>query len=548
MRQLPVFALICLAGTSAAVSRAPAAEESLHAAIDRLIDAKVGPAETAPVADDAEFLRRVMLDLAGRIPTANETRRFLEDPSATKRETLIERLLGGDDYPRRMQELFHVMLMERRGEHPEWSNFLRTAFAENLPWDRLARAMLFPDAASENQRGAAYFLTARLTKEGAMAPVDVPGLTRDVGRLLAGVDFGCAQCHDHLSIDDYKQIDFQGLHMIFENMQSRGGLEYPAVTEKVLTKGKEFRSVFAPDRRTTMLRIPGDGDVPIATFAPGEEFLIAPDGKARTPGVLKFSPLQELSYRLARSDNHLFTRNIVNRLWFVMMGQGLVEPLDLFHSANPPSHPKLLAHLASEFSAHAFDIKWFLGQLARTKCYQRSSRFPGDSALPDTKTYRVANQKRLSAEQLFWSTLIATGEFDRVRQGGEMGLEQVVAEVEALGALQKQFIKIFANPPKEPEVTFTPTVKAALYLMHDQEVLKLLTPQSGNLIDRLAAQSDSRKIAEGAFLAVVSRLPTAADLAEVEPFLENKTASARTEAIGQLVWALICSTEFLVNH
>ena len=540
--------LLAISLVGIAAPMAQAADESLHAAIDRLIDAKAADTAKAPAADDAEFLRRVMLDLAGRIPTSVETTRFLDDKMAAKRDVLIDSLLAGEDYPRRMQELFHAMLMERRGEHAEWTKFLRHAFAKNLPWDQVARAMLAPDSADENLRGAAYFLTARLTKEGAMAPVDVPGLTRDVGRLLAGVDLGCAQCHDHVSIDDYKQADFQGLHMIFENMQSRGGGTFPAVTERVMQKDREFQSVFTMDPRTTGLRIPGAGDVPIQTFPKGEEYSVAPDRKAKTPGVLKFSPLKELAQGLAAKGNPLFARNIVNRLWFVMMGRGLVEPLDLFHSANPPSHPQLLDRLATEFTAHDFDIKWLLGQLARTGCYQRSSRLPGEAPLPQAKTYAVANQKRLSAEQLFWSTMIATGEISRLKPKPATGLEQVVAETESLVALQKQFLKTFSNPPREPEVDFAPTVKGALYLMHDKSVLALLKPQSGNLVERLSTLDDMGKMAEALFLAVVSRRPSTSDREAVERLLEKKVGAARAEAIGQLAWALLTSTEFCVNH
>ena len=546
MRQPLVLLVACLAAADGA-NRVQAAEAPLHQVIDRLVESRAGKQPLAPMSDDAEFLRRVMLDLAGRIPTVAEALRFLGETAADKRFTLIDSLLSGDDYPRRMQELFHVMLMERRGEHAEWTKFLRYAFNQNLPWDRVARAMLSPDATDENLRGAAYFLTARLTKEGAMAPVDVPGLTRDVGRLMAGVDFGCAQCHDHVSIEDYKQVDFQGLHMIFENMQSRGG-EFPAVTEKVMTKPREFKSVFTRDPRTTPLRIPGAGDVSIRTFPKGEEYSVAPDRKAKRTGVLKFSPLRELAGGLATGKNPLFARNIVNRLWFVMMGRGLVEPLDLFHSANPPTHPELLDRLAGEFVSHKFDIKWLLGQLARTRCYQRSSRLPGDQPLPPRSSYTVANQKRLSAEQLFWSTLVATGEIDRVKPATDDTLEKVVARTEPLVELQKQFLKTFSNPPKEPEVDFAPTVKGALYLMHDQAVLDLVKPRPGNLVTKLAAEPDTGKLSEALFLAVVSRGPTTADVQVVAKLLENKTGAARIEAIGQLAWALLASTEFCLNH
>ena len=258
--------------------------------------------------------------------------------------------------------------------------------------------------------------------------------------------------------------------------------------------------------------------------------------------------MKELATRLAAGENRLFARNIVNRLWNVMMGRGLVEPLDLFHSDNPPTHPELLDQLASQFVSHRFDIRWFLGQLARTNCYQRSSRLAARGKLPIPTTYAIANQKRLSAEQLFWSTAIATGEIDRFSKKPGVGLEQVVAETESLEALQSQFLKTFSNPPREPEVDFSPTVKGALYLMHDQGVLDLLKSQPGNLVQRLSAETDPQVIADVLFLAVVTRRPTRADREAVVRLLEKTSVAERNEALGQLAWALLASTEFCINH
>ncbi|HSG72433.1 MAG TPA: DUF1549 domain-containing protein, partial [Planctomycetaceae bacterium] len=227
------------------------AEEPLHARIDQLIlaaDEGTTPAESSR---DSEFFRRLMLDLSGRIPTREETVAFLADESAGKRAQAIDQMLASEDYPRRMQELFHVILMERRGDDENWLRFLRAAFEENLPWDRIVRTILIPEPDDEKFQGAGYFLTGRLISEGAMAPVDVPGLTRDVGRLLAGVDLQCAQCHDHLEYEDYKQQDFQGLLMIFENIETRRDVKFPAVTEKLMTSPQQFQSVFVQEPRTT---------------------------------------------------------------------------------------------------------------------------------------------------------------------------------------------------------------------------------------------------------------------------------------------------------
>lgn len=521
------------------------AEKPLHQRVDQLVEAKLGEANIAPPAGDAEFLRRVYLDLAGRIPTSTEAKRFLDSQSPDKRRELIEQLLESPDYPRRMQELFHAMLMERRGDDEEWTKFLRAAFEANTPWDQLARSLLKPDEKDENARGAAYFMTARLVSEGAMAAVDVPGLTRDVGRLLVGVDLACAQCHNHISIDDYRQVDFQGLHMIFENVQSRRDTKFPAIAEKLMTEEKEFMSVFIQEPETTPPRVPGGGEIAIQTFPQGEEYKVPPDRRKRIVGVPKFSPLKELSVKLAAAENKLFCRNIVNRMWFVMMGRGLVEPLDLQHSDNPPSHPELLDLVAEEFAQHHFDLKWLFRELALTQCYQRTSVI--SATAPPAESYAVANEKRISAEQLFWSTLIATGELERLGNTNAENLEQLVKESKHLDTLQEQFIKTFANPPKEPEVDFQPTVKAALFLMHDDRILKLIARQEGNLVDHLM-KLPNEELAQELFLSVLTRHPTETDSKDVTDYLADRQGEQRQEAIGHLVWALLCSTEFCVNH
>ncbi len=565
--RLVVFSITCCLiefGFSASHAECRA-DEPLHVRIDRLVDAQLGDWKVHSPSSDAEFVRRIYLDLAGRIPTTEETRQFLANAAADKRLTLIDQLLGGTEYPRRMHELFHAMLMERRGEHEEWSKFLRTAFEQNMPWDEMARAIIKPDADDEATRGAAYFLTARLIKEGAMAPVDVPGLTRDVGRLLAGVDLQCAQCHDHISIDDYLQRDFQGLHMIFENVQTRRDVKFPAVAEKVLIKKQDFMSVFTQEPMQTAPRVPGGQEIEIVSFTKGEEFAVPPDTKTRTPGVPKFSPLGELASRLTTAENPLFSKNIANRLWFMMMGRGLVEPLDLQHGQNPPTHPELLELIAAEFAAHDFDIKWLLRELALSATYQRTCVLPDGQDEPPLASYALGNQKRLSAEQLFWTTMTAIGEIDRQRQqlvetaktegkpeeevqaAAHFTAEQVLAKSADLTELHKRFLKAFASPPKKPEVEFEPTVKAALFIMHDENVLALLQQRPGNLTDRLMSIEPVEKLADELFLSILSRLPNDEDRQDVVQHLAANQ-DRRAEAIAELAWALLASTEFILNH
>ncbi len=526
------------------------AEEPFPAKIDRLIAAKWGKLKPAERSNDAEFARRIFLDLSGRIPTANETRQFLAETSPDKRERLIDRLLASPEYPRHMQEQFHVLLMERRGDNPEWARFLRSSFETNASWSAMVRAMLHAPLENETQRGAAFFLTARLTKEGAMAEVDVPGLTRDVGRLFAGVDWQCCQCHDHLTIDHYKQKDFQGLHLFFTNIAPRTDLKFPAIGEKLLSEKQDFMSVFDQIALKTGPVVPGRGELEIPAFAKGEEYLEPPDRKKRTPGVPKFSPLAKLAEELPAADNALFRKHSANLMWFVMMGRGLVHPLDLQHPDNPPSHPELLDLLATEWAAKEFDFPWIWRNLARTETYQRTSTLPGGESAPPAESFAVMQEKPLTAETLFWSILTATGEAERYQSQEKYrgkALEQIAAEVKELKGLKELFIKTFANPPREPEYEFAPTVKAALFVLNDKRVLKLFERREGNLIDRLAKLSDENQIAEELFLSVLSREPTSTDRETVIAYLKQNP-DRRDIAIGHLAWALMASTEFCVNH
>jgi len=556
-RLLLILALLAAATAPLHGDEPSRKEAPLHERIDALIEQRLRlkNIEAQPLSGDAEFARRIYLDLAGRIPTAAETRAFLADEAPQKRAKLIDRLLDGPEYPQKMAETFHIMLMERRGDDEQWGKFLEQAFAENLSWDRIAASIIHPEVEDETRRGAAYFMTARLVSEGAMAPVDVPGLTRDVGRLLAGVDLQCAQCHDHLDIEDYKQRDFQGLHMIFENVQTRRDTDFPAVAEKLMTDEKEYMSVFIQQPETTGPVVPGGEEIEIVTFEEDDAYRVPPDRKKRQPGVPRFSPLEALAQGLTSKENELFARNFVNRLWFLMMGRGLVEPLDLHHSDNPPSHPELLKLLASEFAARDFDIKWLVRELALTETYQRTSRLADGETAPPQELFATALERRISAEQLLRSVLVATGELERQTDGavrwGEAApeaIDELIAKSDDLQKLQERFIDTFANPPKEPELEFAPTVEAALFLMHEKRVLRLLELRGGNLVDRLSKMEDEDEAAmiDELFLTILSRPPSDEDRADVVRFLRSR--EDRPQAIGDVAWALLASTEFCVNH
>jgi hypothetical protein len=509
--------------------------ESLHGHIDALIAAKAGDRPASATADDAEFLRRIYLDLAGRIPSAREARAFLADRTPDRRSRLIDALLKGAEYPRRMQELFHAMLMERRGDHAEWTKYLRKSFATNKPWNQMAREILRAAPGDEATRGAAFFYAKRLEHYGEN-PIDYPGLTRDVGRLFLGRDLRCAQCHDHLFVNEYKQHDFQGLFAFFQNTYLHDP-SYPTVGEKPMVQKRAFMSVFKKVKRETGPRIPNLREFDVPRFAKGQEYIRPPDAKTKSPGLPRFSPLERLAEQLPAADNPAFVRNIVNRMWFVMMGRGLVHPLDLHHADNPPSHPELLDLLAREFIAHNFDMKWLLRELALSTTYQRSSVLPEGQQVSPSDRFLTAIEKRLSAEQWMWSMLEATGERSRVTEAkGTEGLE----------AVRAKFVKAFANPAGEPEDEFAPSLKATLFLLNDPTIQGWLTPHAGNLVDRLAKLPPA-EVAEELYLCVLTRLPTEEERGEVAKHLSGG-AGRRQAVVSQLAWALLASTEFCVNH
>jgi hypothetical protein len=520
---LPACLLLC-------VCAAAEAQEPLHKRIDALIEAtaKADGVSLSGPADDAEFLRRAYLDFAGRIPTSDETKAFLADASPDKRAKLIDKLLGSPDYAVRMTDAFHVMLMERLGDNAEWTKFLKESFEQNAKWDAMVRKMLRADPKETEQPGASFWISKRLENYG-QNPVDYSALTRDVGRLFLGKNLQCCECHDHLFIDDYKQAHFQGLHTFFKNTYLVPGAK-TMVGEKPTVEKTTFASVFTKVQMATAPALPGLAMIDIPSFTKGMEFIEQPDKKGGTPGVLKFSPLKEISERLPTKANADFTRNSVNRIWFLFLGRGIVHPLDLHHSRNPPSHPELLDLLAKEFAAHDFDIKWLIREIALTKTYQRSSVLPaGAKEPPQQKYFAVAIERRLTAEQLLQSVLVATG-----------------TDKKGADTLRAKFVKAFANQARDPEDEFTPSLKAALFLLHDEAILRLLKPNAGNLVERIAKLPDA-EAADALYLAVLSRKPSAEERAAVVKMLA-KHPDKRAEAVSRATWAMLASMEFGVNH
>jgi hypothetical protein len=264
-------------------------------------------------------------------------------------------------------------------------------------------------------------------------------------------------------------------------------------------------------------------------------------GGQKLPPNTKGSGRLELANWIASKDNPLTTRVIVNRLWHYHFGQGIVPTTSDFGSRGTiPSHPELLALLAKEFSAHQFDFKWLLTELANTKVYQRSSKVDMGKTPEAPALFATAIEKRLSAEQLLASILVATGRYGKLeRKGGN--------EPEMPDALKVKFAKAFANAARDPEDEIAFSLKAALFLLNDEAVLGLLKPETDSTVAVLMKMKPDNVMIEKAYLAILSRKPEPQETKDALDFL-SKPVSAGEVGVVNLVWALLASSEFNLNH
>ena len=539
--------LLCRAGSVwgvvlLLVPAASRAETPLHQRIDETLAASKSDFAkcAAPLASDAEFLRRVYLDLTGTIPTADEARAFLKDMAADKREALIDRLLASPEHARHMATVFDVMLMERRPDkhvpRAQWQEYLRASFAANKPWDELVREILSADGAEPAQRPAAKFLLDRDAEPNL--------LTRDVSRLFLGMNLQCAQCHDHPRIDDYKQHYYYGLFSFFNRTTIFPDKAKGATLAEKADGEVTYQSVFDPAKVTKsatprVLDLVAVGE---PKFDKGQEYTVAPAPNVRP--VPKFSRRAQLAAQVTHADNAAFRRNIANRLWALLMGRGLVHPLDLDHSANPPSHPELLDLLAADIAARKFDTRGFLREIALSQAYQRTSETPASMKEVNPAEYLVANLKPLSPEQLAWTVMQASGLTDAERKA--LGAKANEAALYAkLAGNVAPFVATFSGQSGKAEA-FDARLEQALFLANGPLVRGWLAPRDGNLTDRLLKAATPEALCDELYLSVFTRPPTAEERKDVADFLAK--AKDRPAAVREMVWALLASAEFRFNH
>lgn len=489
------------------------ADEPLHSLVDRMIAEKqVVP--SAEFASDADFLRRVHLDLVGTVPSADEARAYFSDQSPDKRTALVDRLLDSSEYARHMTETFDVMLMERRSDKhvktDAWRKYLRQSFEANKPYDQLVREILSADGADEATRPAARFY---LDREGA------PNLlTREVGRIFFGRDLQCAQCHDHPLIDDYLQSEYHGLYAflgrsyLFTDKKQKKSF----LAEKADGEAK-FQSVFDETQKDRMNpALPGDAEMDEPKLPYGDEYKVRPaDGVRPVP---KYSRRGRLAEVATNGSNRAFNRNIVNRLWAHMMGRGIVDPVDLHHPDNPPTHPELLEALANHFVAAKFDIKGFLRELALSDTYRRSIEMPAGLV-----KQAAAAEGQLAALQTEYKELSAAA--DESEQAVETPQSAYAAARDVAYGIGEEHAKAktAAAAARKP---FDVTAKALA-----AEQAKLTTKQEASK----AVSEAASKIAE-----VAAKLPNEKQLADA-----SATFAARAKKLSDETAALAKKVEEL---
>jgi hypothetical protein len=521
-------------GRAGVETRKPAKErgrdaERLAAAIDQIlerrqVEQKVRP---APLADDAEFLRRLTLDLAGRIPSVEEARTFLSDKRPDKRARQIERLLNSPLYVSHFTNVWRALLLPEannnfqvRLQQPSFEAWLRQRLARNAGYDQLARDLITAPVGKQNgpltaigggEASAIAFYTAKEFKP--------ENLAARTARVFLGVSVECAQCHDH-PFASWKREQLWSLAAFYAGIRSQR-------QDDILLPAPD-----AADKRE--LTIPGTKKVVSARFL---------DGAA--PAWKKGDQTRELLARWATSpSNPYFARAAANRMWAYLLGTGLVEPVDeMAGGENEASHPEVLDLLARELAGHHFDLKLLIQAITSTRAYQRTSAGPRNETISPTLFARMP-LRGLSAEQLFDSVAMATAFRD---SGADDNL--ISGLLGGKRSARSEFLTRFASTDRP--VDSQRSILQALSLMNGRVIAAATTLERSEtlaaVVEAPFATTDER--IESLYLAALGRPPSSRELARAAAFVQEAGGDkAYRNALADVFWALLNSPEFALNH
>ncbi len=544
MRRLCCPAICVVVASFVSLTSVASAELPLRDVIDNEVRAawqreKITPAGPA---NDAEFLRRVSLDIVGVIPTHDETVAFLKDSSPDKRRQLIDRLLDDPRYARHMAELWDVLLFTRNPPGSETEKrdglqtWLRQRFTENAPYDKLVRELLKAEGNSVEQGPPLYFVQYRQRPED---------MTEAVTQTFLGVQLQCARCHNH-PFEPWTQHDFYGMAAFLARVQIVSVGKADNQSKLMVAEKSTGDILFTGSVKDAK---PGQKGDPVAPkFLTGDPLVEPPlpDGfkevtkfeENKPPPAPTFSRKDQLAEWITRADNPYFARATANRLWSQFLGRGLVHPVDNLSDANKPSHPELLATLARELAAHQFDLKWFIRELCNSQTYQLSSAGPESDPLP--RWFQQARVRPLSAEEMIDSWRVATR--------FETSLKPDASKKEGrFSPIDGGYMIRFFGQPNTGTGDFQGGLHEHLFLSNGP-VSQLIVTSPDSLYDSLVKSTAPwTERLDRLFLSLLNRPPTDEERQKFSEFF-SVDDKMNAERLRDAIWALMTCSEFRFNH
>ena len=479
--------------------------------------------------DDATFLRRVTVDIAGRLPTPAELQRFLADPSSSKRERWIDALLDSPDYAEYFANKWSSLLRNKRtdakftrGTYAFW-NWIRDSFVENKPYDQFVREVIAASGDLAENPPVAWYRQVR----------DSTAQMEDTAQLFLGLRLQCAQCHHH-PYEKWSQQDYYSFAAFFSQVGRKAG---GAPGEEIIFHKRGTAS--ATNKKTKESVKPAGLGTGALSLAPDDD------------------PRQALADWLGSKENPFFARSLVNRYWKHFFNRGLVDPEDDLRETNPATNPELLDALAAEFVKSGYDLKHLVRTLATSRTYQFSA-VPNQYNAIDRQNFSRYYPRRLTAEVLYDSVhavLQSESKFD----GLPAGTRAVALPDNSFNA-SSYFLTVFGRPEAssscECERSQDASLAQSLHLLNAKDIQSKLAADTGRAA-LLAADSRHKdeKIRE-LYAWAFSRPPTAGELSLARSHLEKgtkdkdgkETPARKRQAYEDLLWVLINTKEFLFNH
>ena len=531
----PIFFLWMLELSCSAAEQAPAMKAA-ESEIDNFINNLMvrDGIRPAPPANDYTIIRRLSLDLIGRIPTLGEVQSYVNSRDPQKKILLIDKLMASPAFIRYQAQQFDSMMTPLNAQEGRLRNYFVNALKTNRAWSQIFRELVTPDENDKNQEGSTEFLKQRLS--------DVDRLTNEVSVLFFGVNVSCAQCHDHPLVNDWKQDHFYGMKAFFSRTVNNGG--FLAESEFGALKFKPNRG--AEKQATPMFLTGQQVSLPNFRDAKPEEqklekvrFEKAKAAKKSAPAIASARTLL-VETALKESNADYFARSIANRMWHRFMGFGLVNPVDQMHSENPSSHPELLKWLAQDTMHHKYDLRRLIRLIVTSDAYARSSRYP-EVQQPAPRYFAVARLKALTPMQLATSLKIATAlseDLDKLKP------ELFEKQIENIENRVRDFANLIAQPTDDFQIGVN---EALLFSNNNKIVVDFLVDNDSSLLGKLKKQSKTEEVIDMMFRSVLCRPPTADEQIIMQEYL-NKRSDRKSKACEQMLWALITCSEFRFNH